>query len=123
MCHVGSPGPLFGKAAQGSQSDYIWATGGARAQARRSISDILGGLPQKNLEDFGAIPRKVKRCKWVAFGVVVKNGRDWITAAKNVGMWPRGVERGAESLDHAWPRANLRQSNVRRQFEASGCVH
>ena len=50
--------------------------------------------------------------KWVAFGVVVKNGRDWMTAAKNVGKWHRGVERGAEALDSAWRRADLRQSNV-----------
>ena len=35
-----------------------------------------------------------------------------MTAANNMGMWHRGVERGAE--------ANLRQSNVRRQREASG---
>ena len=41
---------------------------------------------QKNLEAFGAVPRKGKGRKWVAFGVVVKNGRDWMTAAKNVGM-------------------------------------
>ena len=41
------------------------------------------------------VPRKGKgRKKWVAFGVVVvKDGRDWMTAAKNVGMWHRGVER------------------------------
>ena len=59
----------------------------------------LGGRPatswvdclQKNLEAFGAIPRKDRgRKKWVAFGVVVKDGRDWVTAAKNVGMWHRG---------------------------------
>ena len=70
---------------------------------------------QKNLEVFGSIPRKGKGRKWVAFGVVVKDWRDWMTAGKNVGMWQRGVERGAEALDGAWRRANLRQSNVRRQ--------
>ena len=31
---------------------------------------------QKNLEAFGAVPRKGKGRKWVAFGVVVKDGRD-----------------------------------------------
>ena len=69
---------------------------------------------QKNLEAFGAVPRKGKGRKWVAFGVVVKDGRDWMTVAKDVGKWHRGVERGAEALDSAWRRADLRQSNVQR---------
>ena len=42
-----------------------------------------------------------------------------MTAAKNVGMWHRGVERGAEALDNAWRRADLRQSNVRFCFDLS----
>ena len=41
---------------------------------------------QKNLEAFGAVPRKGKGRKWVAFGAVVKDGHDWMTAAKNVGI-------------------------------------
>ena len=45
---------------------------------------------QKNLEAFGAVPRKGKGRKWVAFGVVVKDGRDWMTAAKNVGKCTGG---------------------------------
>ena len=57
---------------------------------------------QKNLEAFGAVPRKGKRRKWVTFGVVVKDGRDWMTAVKNVGMWHQGVEKEAEALDNAW---------------------
>ena len=77
--------------------------------------------PQKNLEAFGAVPRKGKGRKWVAFGVV-KDGRDWMTAAKNVGKWHRGVERGAEALGSAWRRADLRQSNVQRQREFSEVV-
>ena len=77
---------------------------------------------QKNLEAFGAVPRKGKGRKWVAFGVVVKDGRDWMTAAKNVGKWYRGLERGAEALDSAWRRADLRQSNVQRQREVSEVV-
>ena len=51
----------------------------------------------------------------IAFGVVVKDGRDWMTAAKNMDKWHRGVERGAEALDSAWRRADLRQSNVQLQ--------
>ena len=77
---------------------------------------------QKNLEAFGAVPRKGKGRKWVAFGVVVKDGRDWMTAAKNMGKWHRGVERGAEALDNAWRRADLRQSNVQLQREVSEVV-
>ena len=77
---------------------------------------------QKNLEAFWAVPRKGKGRKWVAFRVVVKDGRDWMTAAKNVGMWHRGVERGAEVLDNAWRCVDLRQSNVRCQREASEFV-
>ena len=78
---------------------------------------------QKNLEAFGAVPRKGKGRKWVAFGVVVKDGRDWMTAAKNMGKWHRGVERGAEALDSAWRRADLRQSNVQLQREVREVVH
>ena len=77
---------------------------------------------QKNLEAFGAVPRKDKGRKWVAFGVVVKDGRDWMTAAKTMGKWHRGVERGAEALDSAWRRADLCQSNVQRQREVSEVV-
>ena len=77
---------------------------------------------QKILEAFGAVPRKGKGRKWVAFGVVVKDGRDWMTAVKNVGMWHRRVEREAKAPDNAWRRADLGQSNVRRQREASEFV-
>ena len=45
-----------------------------------------------------------------------------MTAAKNVGMWHRGVERRAETLDSPWRRADLRQSNVQRQCEVSEVV-
>ena len=47
---------------------------------------------------------------------------DWMTAAKNMGKWHRGVERGAEALDSAWRRADLRQSNVQLQREVSEVV-
>ena len=45
-----------------------------------------------------------------------------MTAANDVEMWHREVERGAEALDNAWRRADLRQSHVRRQREASELV-
>ena len=82
-----------------------------------------GDCLQKNLEAFGVVPRKSKGRKWVAFGVVVKDGQDWMTAAsKNVGMGHRGVEGEPEALDNAWRRTDLRQSNVRCQREASESV-
>ena len=43
-----------------------------------------------------------------------------MTAAKKVSMWHRGVEKGAEALENAWRRADLRQSIVRCQRKASG---
>ena len=56
---------------------------------------------QQIVETFRAILCKGKGRKWVAFGVV-KDGRDWMTAAaKNVDIWHREVERGAEVLDNA----------------------
>ena len=45
-----------------------------------------------------------------------------MTAAKNVGKWHRGVERGAKALGSAWRHADLRQSNVQRQREVSEVV-
>ena len=45
-----------------------------------------------------------------------------MTAAKNVDMWHRGSERGSEALHNAWRRADLHQSNARRQREASGSI-
>ena len=60
----------------------------------RSWVDCL----QKNLEAFGVVPRKGKGRKWAIFGVVIKDGRDWTTAAKTLGMWHRrkGPGRGEE---------------------------
>ena len=48
---------------------------------------------QKNLEAFGAVHLKGKGRKWFAFEAVVEDGRDWMTAAKNVDMWHRGLTR------------------------------
>ena len=90
-------------------------------RGRRPATSWMDCL-QKNLETFGAVPRKGKKRKWVTFGVFVKDGRDWMTAATNVGKWHRGVERGAEPLDSAWRRADLRQSNVQRRREVSEVV-
>ena len=62
---------------------------------------------------------KGKGRKWVAFGAVTVvspgwTGLDeWRKERENVGMWACGTEGGAEALDNAWQRADLRQSNVR----------
>ena len=91
----------------------FWATGGAKPQSKRSTGDVLGGLPSKKLRGLRDGPAQRQRTEvgriWSYFP---KEGRDWITAAKNVGMWHRRVERGAEALNNAWQCEDLRQSNV-----------
>ena len=68
------------------------------------------------------IPSKGKGHKRVAFGVVAKDGRDWMTPAKNVDMLHQGVGKEAKASDDAWRRADVHQSNVRRQRKSSGFV-
>ena len=46
------------------------------------------------------------------FGVIVKDGRDLMTAANNMDMGHRGVEKGAEALENAWRRMDHRQHNL-----------
>ena len=82
----------------------------------------MGGLPSEKSRGLRGGPAQSKGGKRVAFGVVVKDGRDWMTTAKNVGKWHRGVEKGAEAPDSAWRRADLRKSNVQRQREVSEVV-
>ena len=93
------------------------AVQGPKRRGRLATSWV--DLLRKNLEAFGAIPRKRKGRKWVVFAVVFKDGRESMTAAMNVGMWHRGVEREAQTIDNAWRCANLRQSNLRHQHKAS----
>ena len=83
-------GPFSARRLKTLKTSRVWAAGGARAHGRLT-GDVLGGLPPENPEAFRAISWKGKERKWVAFGVVVKDGRDWMTAGKNVGMWHRGV--------------------------------
>ena len=42
-----------------------------------------------------------------------------MTAAKNVGMRHRRIEKGSEVLEKAWRRANLRQSRMPPQRDAT----
>ena len=58
----------------------------------------------------------------VAFGVIVKDGRNSMAAAKNVGMRHRRIEKGSEALENAWRRANLRQSRVPHERDATVVV-
>ena len=130
------PVPKASKRQFGSSKTWVRRQGDSKLSKRVMFGRLVvqepkrGGRPatswvdclQKNLEAFGAVPRKDKGSKWVAFGVVVKDGRDWMTAANNVEMWHRAVERGAEAFDNAWRRADLRQSYVRRQREASELI-
>ena len=82
------------------------AAQGPKRGGRPSTSGV--DCLRKNLEAFGAVPRKGKGRKRVAFGAVAKHRQEWMSAAKNVGIWHRGVERGAEALDNSWRRADLR---------------
>ena len=45
------------------------------------------------------IPLKGKGRKWVAFGVVVRDGRDWMISAKSVRMPHRGIKKRVVALD------------------------
>ena len=81
-----------------------------------------GDCLQNDLKAFEVIRRIGIGRKWVAFGVVVKDGLYWIAVARNVGMWYRGLEKGANTLDNARRRANPHHSNLRHQREAGGLV-
>ena len=73
-------GPCPARRLKVLKASHVWAAGGARAQARRSTGDVLRDCLQKNHDASEAVPGKDKGRKLVAFGVAVKNGRDWITA-------------------------------------------
>ena len=53
------------------------------------------------------------------YGVEVDDAYDWVTAAKNMGKWHLGVERGAQELEGAWRRADKRESGRRHRREAA----
>ena len=44
---------------------------------------------------------------------------DWVTAAKNMGKWHLGVEKGAQELEDAWRCADKRESDRRHRREAA----
>ena len=89
-------GPCTTRRLKAVKASHVWAAGGARTQARRSTGDVVGGLPTEKSRGLRRDPAQGQRTEWVAFGVVVKDGRDWMTAAKNMDKWHRGVERGAK---------------------------
>ena len=75
---------------------FRWLTGQGPKRGGR-LSTSRGDCLQKNLEDFVAVLRKGKIRKWVVFGVVVKDGQDWMTAAKNMCIWHGGSREGRGS--------------------------
>ena len=54
---------------------------------------------QENLRALGAVPRKGAQRKWFVYDVEVNDAYDWVTAAKNMGKWHLGVEKGAQELE------------------------
>ena len=86
------------------------------------MSKVLKVIPVTGAAFAGVAMNQLMCASRSPHPLVVKDGRDWMATAKNVGMWHRGVERGAEELDNAWRRADLRQSYVRRQRKASEFV-
>ena len=73
-----------------------------------------GSCLQRNIETFEAILRKGKGRKWVAFGISVKDGWDWMTPANNVGMWHRRVERSSLPRFLSWFSDELRAALLLR---------
>ena len=74
---------------------------------------------QKNLEAFGAVPRKGKGRKWVAFGVLVKDGRDWMTdCCEEHGQVAPGGREGSGSTRQRL--ATRGPSSIQRAMPARG---
>ena len=51
------------------------------------------------------MPRKGAQRKWFVYDVEVNDAYVWVTAAKNMGKWHLGIEKGAQELEDAWRRA------------------
>ena len=67
-------------------------------------------------EDHPQAPTVVRRNPCTA--VEVNDAYDWVTAAKNMDKWHLGVEKGAQEHEHAWRRADKRESDRRHRREA-----
>ena len=78
-----------------------------------------GDRLKENLQLLGAVPRKGKERKWFVYGVETKDSEDWVSAAKVLRKWFRGVEEGAKVLEEAWRRTDLYQSRRRHEREAA----
>ena len=104
------------------KASHVWAAGGARAQARRSTGDVVGGLPPEKSRGLRGGPAQRQRTEVGRIRSCCQGWTGLDDYSKNMGKWHRGVERGAEALDSAWRRADLRQSNVQRQREVSEVV-
>ena len=52
-------------------------------------------------------------------GVEVSDSCAWISAARNIGKWYLGVEKGVEELKDTWRRENKRESDLCHTREAA----
>ena len=80
---------------------------------------------QKNLEAFGASRAKPAQRQRTEVGRIRSCCQGWTgldDCCEERGQVAPVFERGAEALDSAWRRADLRQSNVQRQREVSEVV-
>ena len=117
--NLGSPGPLTGKETQSSQSESC--LGGWRCKGPSEELDRrhLGWTAPRNISRPSGQSR-TKAKDGSGSELLSRMGLD--DCCEERGHVAPGVERGEQALDNAWQRADLRQSNVRCQHEASECV-
>ena len=72
---------------------HVWAAGGARAQARRSTGDVVGGLPPKQSRGLRGGPAQKLRTEVGRTRSCCQGWTGLDYSGKNVGKWHRGVER------------------------------
>ena len=120
--NLGSPGPLSGKATQGFQSESCLGGWRCKDPARRSTGDVVGGLPPEKSRGLRGGPAQRQRTKVGRIRSCCQGWTGLDDCCEERGQVAPGVERGAEALDSAWRRADLRQSNVQRQREVSEVV-
>ena len=76
--NLGLPGPLFGKATQGTRNASCLGGWRCKGPSKEADRRRLKGTASRNTSRSSG--------RSLAFGVVVKDGQDWMTAAKSVGM-------------------------------------
>ena len=81
--------------------------------------DVLGGLPPEKSRGLRGGPAQRQRTEVGRIRSCCQGWTGLDDCCKERGQGAQGVERGAEALDSAWRRADLRQSNVQHQREVS----